>query len=72
MIEPISNSKISNGLLEVQELTHVGILPKDKQQKVDSSDNWEIDLSTIVIDLKMIVTIYYNYLSHFQIWDYQD
>ena len=58
MIEPISNSKISNGLLEVQELTPVGILPKDKQQKVDSSDNWEIDLSTSVIDLEMIVTIY--------------
>ena len=28
VIEPISNSKISNGLLEVQELTPVGILPK--------------------------------------------
>ena len=58
VIESISNSKISIGLVEVQELTPVGILHKGKQQKVDSSDNWEIDLSTSVIDLEMIVTIY--------------
>ena len=68
MIEPISNSKISNGLLEVQELTPVGILPKDKQQKVDSSDNWEIDLSTSVIDLEMIVTIYKKSLTKLQLF----
>ena len=50
VIEPISNS----GLFE---FTPVGILPKDKQQKLDNSDNWEIDLSTSVIDLGMSVTI---------------